>query len=95
MSIIIHTLTISLWCCGIFAITDEGQVLYFINEWAQRFQGWKRMALKPVILCVTCMASVHGLALSWLLGVDAVTAIISIISAAFVNTILWNLYRSL
>lgn len=92
--ILLNTLIITLWCCGIFKITEEGQVLGFITEWAKTLNGWRRYLLKPVILCITCMASFHGIIISLLLGASPITAITSIVCAAFLNTLVWNCYTN-
>lgn len=92
MTILIHSLIITLWCCGLFIITEEGQILYFLNRLAKKVKpSW---LMKPVILCITCMSSVHGMFISILLNVDITTALISIFISAFLNTLVYNIYQN-
>ena len=53
--------------------------------------------MKPFILCVTCMSSIHGTFIYWWIApvFDPQVWLISIIAAAFVNSILWMSFEKL
>lgn len=89
MDIIIHSLVISLWCLGFRTITDEGQILYFIRKPFEEVEGWKYYILKPIILCVTCTASFHGIIICCLFEWFEWYNIISIVGASFINSLGW------
>lgn len=48
----------SLWIWGIFALFDEGNLLWFIRERAEK-DGAGYM-IKPFVSCPYCMSSIHG-----------------------------------
>jgi hypothetical protein len=65
-------LLISCITLGVRAITDRGMIFYFMREWVDRIENEKILsaafipkyrvavyAMKPVLTCSTCMASVH------------------------------------
>lgn len=48
----------SLWCMGLFALFSPDQIFSKIGTWAENnLPGW---AFRPIIGCVTCMSSFHG-----------------------------------
>ncbi len=53
--------------------------------------------MKPFILCVTCMSSIHGTFIYWWISpvFDPQVWLISIICAAFVNSISWMSFEKL
>lgn len=58
--------------------------------------------MKPLILCVTCMASVHGLLAYWILtllplGIEFswLQVLIVLVPVAFVNSISWTAFEKL
>lgn len=51
--------------------------------------------LKPLILCITCMASIWGIPIYIYLNGISVEIIPCIISASFVQTFIWRLYEKL
>jgi uncharacterized membrane protein len=92
------TMTISLFCLGLRAITDTGMIGYPIRLFFQKHAPYWG---KPVILCSTCMSSFWGTVISLLLvfQIEITTVAIMIwigstISAAFVNALLWEYYQS-
>ena len=83
------TLTISLFCLGLRAITDVGMLGYPIRLFFQKNAPYWG---KPIVLCSTCMSSFWGtvicIDLLFLLDLGVT------ISAAFVNAICWEAYQS-
>lgn len=50
----------SLWIWGVFALFDEGNLLWPVRKWADSIFGeWT----KPVFSCPYCMSSIHGLSI--------------------------------
>src|SRR3954464_9826466 len=47
----------TLWCCGLFLNSGEGDALYFLNKFTA---PWGKFG-KPVIHCINCMASLHSI----------------------------------
>ena len=88
MDILIHSLVISGWCLGFRTITDDGMVLYPIREYAEKQERFKFL-LKPLILCVTCTASIHGLIIHSLMWGFSFEMIITIIFSAYLNSLGW------
>ena len=87
MDIIIHSLVISAWCLGFRTVTDEGMVLHFLREKAQIWND--KPIMKPLILCVTCTASIHGLVIHYLMWGFSFEMIITIIFSAYLNSLGW------
>jgi hypothetical protein len=91
---------ISLFCLGLRAITDDGMIGYPIRVY---FLKNLPSAGKPVILCSTCMSSVWGTIIYWsALSTTEPLSLIDIpiwigvcVSAAFVNSVLWEYYQSI
>ncbi len=104
MDIIINSLMISLFCVGLRIVSDEDMILSFLRTpyvWLQSntTTKWGDAAiyiLKPIIGCVTCMASVWSVVISYyfLGGVDKYTILVVFIAAYF-NTLLFNLFKHL
>jgi len=108
MNVLELIICISLFCLGIREITDDigGRIGYPLKEFllTKEIPEW---ILKPVILCVTCMASFWGSLLYFTLIVlehgfnnlcEISTYIIWIIvcfSVSFLNTLLWALRNKL
>ena len=94
------TLTISLFCLGLRAITDVGMLGYPIRLFFQKNAPYWG---KPIVLCSTCMSSFWGtvicIDLLFLLDLDVTPVLLfmwagATISAAFVNAICWEAYQS-
>tara|TARA_R110000868_G_scaffold121004_3_gene321055 strand:- start:492 stop:812 length:321 start_codon:yes stop_codon:yes gene_type:complete len=94
------TLTISLFCLGLRAITDVGMIGYPIRLFFQKHAPYWG---KPIMLCSTCMSSFWGTficaTLLFTLTLQATPILLlmwigSTISAAFINAILWEVYQS-
>jgi hypothetical protein len=94
-------LTVSLFCLGLRAITDDGMIGYFLREFAQK----KIPNLgKPIILCSTCMSSFWGTFIFWgncyLSNCQLTNSLVFewlgvVFSAAFINSFFWAYYESI
>ena len=94
------TLTISLFCLGLRAITDDGMIGNPIRVFFQKHAPYWG---KPIVLCSTCMSSFWGtvicLTLLFTLSLTATPVLFlmwlgSTISAAFVNAVCWEYLQS-
>jgi len=94
------TLTISLFCLGLRAITDVGMIGYPIRLFFKKHAPYWG---KPIMLCSTCMSSFWGtvicVTLLFTLSLQATSTLFlmwvgSTISAAFINAIFWEAYQS-
>lgn len=95
---IIEALTISLWCLGFRTITDEGMILYPLRRWALRLSDDSDFwfyALKPLILCPPCTASLHGLIVGAAMFGMGWHLIPAIVGASFLNALGWNAIEAL
>lgn len=61
LDIILLSLIIGLFNCGLFLSQEKGQLLDPLSRWLFRNIGKK--AHKPIFGCTTCMASVWGTAI--------------------------------
>jgi hypothetical protein len=61
LDILLNSLVISLFCTGLWAISQDGYIFYFLRKPFENLDGWKLFIAKPLILCLPCMSSVHGL----------------------------------
>ncbi len=93
--------TISLFCLGLRAITDDGMIGYPIRQY---FMTYFPVAGKPLVLCSTCMSSIWGTLIYWgsyiysgepLTGQSIFMWLGVVFSAAFVNSVLWAYYESI
>jgi hypothetical protein len=55
---IYNSVVISLICLGFYQATRFGNILYFIQRFADKLP---KMIGKPICLCLTCMASLHSI----------------------------------
>lgn len=97
-----HIIIVSLACVGLRVSMGHGMLLHFLQQVYDRASTRIKFVLKPVIGCVTCMASVWGL-----LGVGVwasfdtnlkLTMIIActpffLFAVAGLNTLLWYFYE--
>lgn len=66
---IYNSIIISLLCFGFYRATRHGNILYFIQRFADKLP---KIIGKPICLCLTCMASLHTLVWhSILFGISA------------------------
>ena len=95
------TLTISFFCLGLRAITDEGTIGYPLRLILQKYAPYWG---KPILLCVTCMSSFWGtvicLTLLFTLSLEVTTTLFlfwigSSVSASFINVVSWEYFQSL
>ena len=104
MEILIKALIISLFCVGLRITSDDGMILSFIRMpyvWleSKELNFWGKLAhylLKPIIGCITCMASV------WSITIDYYYfhyfnkwTILLIFVVACLNTMIYRLYEKL
>lgn len=54
-----HLFIASAWCFGIYAIFDSKHLLGRLGGWLQSRLG--ATVCRPLFLCPTCQASVHGI----------------------------------
>ena len=92
---------ISLFCLGLRAITDDGMIGFPVRQY---FLTYFPELGKPIVLCSTCMSSVWGTIIYWghyayaaesFAGSAVFLWIGTVISAAFVNSVLWAYYESI
>ena len=99
MDMLIKSLIISLACVGLRIVSSPGMILYFLRmpyEWAQNESDMLTYILKPVIGCVTCMASVWTLVIEKVFysGLNKATILIIFIVAAL-NSIIYGIYQKI
>jgi len=61
IEILLTSLIISLFCCGLSIVTGEGMLLYFLRKPFENLREPVKYWFKPIILCCTCMASFWGI----------------------------------
>lgn len=94
--LIIFILVTVIWCLGWYVITRENMILAFVDEY---FDG--KYFGKAIVNCITCLASFHGtlvfIVLCYFgeLSFNIITWIIGIVSASFIQTLLWQFYSYL
>ena len=67
-----------------------------LNKWKIYLLKIKYQLGKPLIGCITCMASVWGAVIFLSLNdFDLVKLIINCISASFIQTFIWELYKKI
>lgn len=76
------------WIFGIKAIFSPGMIFEKAGDWIDRKLGWYA---KPLIGCVTCMASVHGTAYYVFVYQGDIYYLVYIIALAGVNYIIANI----
>jgi len=90
---------ISFACLGFRAITGKNMIFYFLRKPVDDIEpnvSWYGDAViymfKPMILCSTCMSSIHTL-VWWpcLVGSYSIDTILVILMVAFLNTLLYGL----
>jgi len=62
MSIIEIIFIGSIWCIGVYKITEEGMLLAFVRK---ALKPLPKLLMMPLIDCLTCMASIHGTLIYW------------------------------
>lgn len=77
----------------------QRRVDYFLKEERSKmrvFNDWLIYCMKPIILCTTCMSSVHTL-IWWpiLVGEYTLFTIVTMLSVAFLNTLLYLIIEKL
>lgn len=92
--ILIELVVLAMWCLGIRIATDEGMILHRVDALlCDHLPEW---AYKPIIGCVYCMASVHGIAIHlffyYAFGADLVWLPIVCVCGVAVNGFATNLF---
>lgn len=94
MTYFIIILTISLFCVGLRTITDKGKIGYPLRQLVDTYLPTS--IGKPLLLCATCMASFWGtLIYSTFFYQSLIQLILIIISASYLNAVLWALLNKL
>ena len=87
---------ISIASLGFRCITDKGMIFYFLRQPfdSPDCPSWLKYAMKPFILCSTCMASVHTL-VWWpiLEGKYSIETVLVMLAVAFLNTLLYSIIK--
>jgi len=88
LGLILTTIAISLFCNGLYLICEDGMILSPVREWLEKRIG-QYMIYKPIIGCVTCMASIWGTVVFFTLHDYCLWPywILCCIGAAFTNTL--------
>jgi hypothetical protein len=101
MEIIEQSIVISLFCVGLRIASDEGMILEFIRkpyvflteqDAPTLLTKVLINVLKPVIGCITCMASVWSLVISYCFYRVDYSIIVVIFMSAALNTLLYKIY---
>ena len=90
---------------GFRCITGKGMIFYFLRGWLDKISEYEELnnygkillyIMKPVILCSTCMASVHTLL--WypvLTGSFDILIIPVMLIVAFMNTLIYGVIETI
>lgn len=74
MTILLFSLSLSLWCIGLKLAQEDGMILAPLKRAKWYASYWA----KPVISCVYCMSSVHGIIWGIAFGLEAKEIIFAI-----------------
>lgn len=97
--LIIFVLCTVFWVLGIYLITQKGMFLYFLRQLVEKAKP--EWIGKPILTCIECMASLHGLLIfiilcsQWIIESNIWTLILGIVMSAFIQSFLYNLYESI
>lgn len=98
LDVILLPILLSLFCCGVFAITEPGKIFYGYRKAVER-AAWLGELKKPLATCVVCMSSVWGslgfvlvwLAAGWAPGLHLIAAwLYSVVACSFLNYLFWQ-----
>ncbi|HWB64863.1 MAG TPA: hypothetical protein VG603_15205 [Chitinophagales bacterium] len=91
---------ISLFCNGLYIITRPGMIFGFVSyrlELLALKYYWFTFAYKPLLGCIKCMASVWGIAISFLVLSPGWYMLwyvpVACICASATNTIIYQMYE--
>ena len=74
MTLLLFSLSLSLYCMGLKMATEQGMILHFVTKSKWYHKTWA----KPIISCVYCMSSVHGIIWGIAFGLEAKEIIFAI-----------------
>lgn len=74
MTLLLFSLSLSLYCIGLKMATEQGMILNFVTKLKWYGKAWA----KPIISCVYCMSSVHGIIWGVAFGLEAKQIIFAI-----------------
>jgi len=83
-------LSLVIW--GVASLFDEDMLLWFIGRQIERLQpgDWRKVVLKPVILCPPCMSSIWGTATALYMGYGIIQWLVLVFAVAGLNYIIAN-----
>jgi len=88
IEILISILISSLYCIGIWIITDEGYILYDVKLIGDKLLP--RWLYKPLFGCVVCYGSIHGGTMFYLLTQNYILLIPAMVCISGLNYIIVN-----
>lgn len=87
--LILFTGLLVMWCLGVFIVSRETGLSKLT----------KSVIVKPILSCITCMASVHGVLIfaflikTELIKFDWAILILGCMISAFVQSFIWSVYE--
>lgn len=51
----------SIWCIGLFIVTQEGMLLYSFRKWAEKENEKGMRVTEALIICPWCLPSIHAM----------------------------------
>lgn len=98
--LIIFIFVIVFWCLGFYISTENGMIGYFLREPFEQVKGLKLIG-KPIVTCLTCMASIHGIAMFFFLvfihviEMNFTVLILGCVMASFIQSFIWQIFDCL
>lgn len=83
-------LACSVYCFGWWIVTNEGNILFPLKQWADR--NLHKWIYKPLFGCVVCYGSIHGGSMYCFITGDYIMLIPAMISISGVNYMLASKY---
>ena len=90
IEILLTIVIISIWCNGVYIVTSEHQLGYPLRQWLK--PKFSEYLFKPILGCVTCMASIHGAYIYLFLHGWDWNLILCCVCAAWLNPVLYTKY---
>lgn len=90
IEILIALFISSIYCIGIWIITDEGMIFYNLKLLAD--DSLPRWLYKPLFGCVVCYGSIHGGTMFYLLTGNYILLIPAMVCISGLNYIIVNKY---
>lgn len=97
MSFFLSVLATVFWCLGLRAVSDTGKLLYPARLWVMDSKMPDYVA-KPLLLCVTCTASLWGQVMYWSVSLSLCDfsplmvpcSVLCCVGSSYVNELLWG-----